>query len=192
MPQQAQITSLDALATFRSQLLVYLAKTRTATADVLDDVARTRVWLQDGQRAFWEAQVRRCQKELEMAQQELFSSRVSRLEAASSAKVMAVTRAQRALAAAEEKLAAVKRWSRRYDNEVAPLAKPVDNLRSFLTTELREAVFVLEQTLRTLDDYAGRGGFGSPSQTTGAESDLQKNSKPVAPCEDGESGEKSA
>ncbi|MBI5772305.1 MAG: hypothetical protein HZA89_01010 [Verrucomicrobia bacterium] len=163
MPQQAQVTSLDALETFRAQLLVYLTKARAATDDVMGDVTRTRAWVQSDQRRVLEAQLHRRTKELEQAQQELLSSRVSQLKEASSAQVMAVTRARRALDAAQDKLAVLKKWNRRYDNEVSLLAKPVDRLRGFLAKDLREAVFSLEQTLRTLDDYASRGGFGPPN-----------------------------
>jgi hypothetical protein len=159
MPQQAQVTSFDALEAFHAQLIVYLTKARAATDDVTGDVKRTRAWLQSDQRRTLEALVRHRAKELEQAQQELFSSRVSQLENASTAQNAAVARARRAFDAAQAKLTVLKKWDRRYDNEVALLAKPVDGLRGFLAKDLREAVFSLEQALRTLDDYAGRGGL---------------------------------
>lgn len=168
MPTQAQVTSLDALETFRAQLVVYLEKARAAADDVMSDVSRTRAWLQTDQRAALEGQVRRRMKALELAQQELFSSRVSQLDDQPAVKVMAVTRAKRSLAEAQAKLTVLKQWARRYDNETAPLAKPVDKFRSFLVTDLQAAVFSLEQTLRTLDDYTGRGGFSSTSQPASA------------------------
>jgi len=164
MPSPAQVTSFDALETFRAQLIVYLTKARAATDDVMGDVVRTRAWLQSDQRTFLEAQVRRRTKELEQAQQELLSSRVSQREASSTAQAMAVTRSKRALEEAQAKLAVLKKWNRRFDNEVALLAKPVDGLRGFLAKDLGAVVFSLEQTLRTLDDYAGRGGLISLSQ----------------------------
>src|SRR6185436_4295470 len=104
MPQRAHITSVDALETFRSQLIVYLSKARPALEEVTADVLRTRLWLENEQRTHWESQVRRRAKELEQAQAALFSARLSSLRKETSTEQMAFHRAKRLLDGAESKL----------------------------------------------------------------------------------------
>ncbi|HEY6168833.1 MAG TPA: hypothetical protein VI454_12390 [Verrucomicrobiae bacterium] len=161
MMPQAHVTSIEALDLFRAQLIVYIEKALGAVNDVTDDVVRTRAWLQSDQPLFWQAQVRRRTKDLEMAQQELATAQLGNLGEAATARLMAVTKAKRALNEAEEKLACVKKWARHYENEVATLVKQVDKLGGFVTTDLRHAVAHLTQVIDTLDAYSGRGGFSS-------------------------------
>lgn len=156
MAHQAHVTSLEALDTFRAELIVYLEKATCAVDDVSDDVIRTRVWLQNDQRMHWETQIRQRTRALETAQQELFSARSSGLREATAAPQLAVSRAKRVLAEAQAKLDVLKRWSRRYDGEVAPLAKQVERLRDLLASDMRKAVAFLAQAVQALEAYADR------------------------------------
>jgi len=154
MAQNAHITSLDALETFRSQLIVYLEKLTAAVDDVSDDVMRTRVWLEHDQRLHLESEVRRRAKILEMAQQELFSSRISSLEQSTLDRQMAVRKAKNALDESMQKLAILKQWDRSFESEVDPLAKQIDKMRTMLGTDMEQAVVFLTQAIQTLDEYA--------------------------------------
>jgi hypothetical protein len=154
MPQPAHVSSTDALDAFRSSLIVFAEKAMAAVSDVLDDVARTRHWLQYDQRTHWEAETRRRAKALENARQELFSARIGNLREAPTDKVMAVTRAQRTLDEALAILHRLKQWNRQYDQEVGPHAKEVEKLRTFLATDLKQSIALLTETLRALAAYA--------------------------------------
>ena len=154
MSQNAHVTSLDALETFRSQLIVYLEKLTAAVDDVSDDVMRTRVWLENDQRMHLEGEVRRRSKILEMAQQELFSSRISSLEQSTLDRQMAVRKAKNALDETMQKLTILKQWDRRFESEVDPLAKQIDKMRTMLGTDMEQAVSFLTQAIKTLDEYA--------------------------------------
>src|SRR6266446_1024309 len=123
MPQRAHVTSVEALETFRSSLIVYVSKARPTLEEVTGDVLRTRLWLQDEQRTHWEGQVRRRVKELEQAQAALFSARLSNLREETAAEQMAFHRAKRSLDEAETKLRTLKQWNREFDNRVDPLSK---------------------------------------------------------------------
>ena len=101
MSQRAIVTSVDSIEAFRAQLLVYLSKARPTLEEGSADVMRTRLWLENDQRAFWEGQFRRRSKELEAAQQALFSSRLGMLSKETAAEQMAVHRAKRAVDQAE-------------------------------------------------------------------------------------------
>lgn len=155
MPDQANITSLEALDDFRAKLVIYLSKARPTLEEVAADVSRTRVWLENEQRIHWENQVRRRTKVLEQAQQALFSSRVSALRQETGAEQMAVQRAKRALDEAQAKLQVLKKWSREFGSLVEPLVKQLDKLHTFLSHDMLKAIAYLTQQVKTLDDYAG-------------------------------------
>jgi hypothetical protein len=145
---------MEGLEAFRASLIIYLSKARPTLEEVSADVVRTRVWLQNDQRLFWENQVRRRHKELDQAQQALFSAGVSILRTASDTEKMAVHRAKRALEEAEAKLKLVKQWSREYDSRTDPLTKQLDKLHTLLCHDMQQAVASLTQTVKALEAYA--------------------------------------
>jgi hypothetical protein len=164
MPDRAHVTSVDALESFRSSLIVYLSKARPTLEEVSADVQRTRGWLEGEQRTYWERELRRRSQVLQEAQQALFSSKLSNLREVSAAEQMAVQRAKRALDAAEAKLRVVKQWNRVYDNRVDPLVKQMEKLHTVLAHDMAQAVAYLAQVIDTLHKYAGL----VPSQAAGA------------------------
>lgn len=154
MSQNAHVASIDALEKFRSQLIIYLEKLTTAVDNVSDDVRRTRIWLENDQRLHLEGEVRRRSKILELAQQELFSSRISTLQPSTLDRQMAVRKAKHALDESTAKLTVLKKWNRRFESDVDPLAKQMEKLRTLLGTDMEEAVVFLTQAVKALDEYA--------------------------------------
>lgn len=153
MSDRAEVTSIDAIADFRSALLVYISKVRPLLDDSADEVFRMREWLRVTQRIHWENQVRVRTRELADAEQALFSAELAKLRPASSAEIVAVQKAKRALAAAEEKLRTLKRVAASFEKEATPRLKQVENLRSVVATELQEAAHYLDRILGALDKY---------------------------------------
>jgi hypothetical protein len=153
MPQKANITSVQALELFRSNLINYVSKARPTLDEVSADVMRTRVWLQDEHRTDWEIQLRKRHKVLEEAQATLFSSRMGNLRQESAAELMAVHRAKRAVEEADNKLRMIKKWNRDFDSQVQPLVKQMEKLHTILANDLTKAVAYLTQTLNTLAAY---------------------------------------
>lgn len=154
MATRAKITSVEALESFRSNLIVYLSKARPTLDEVSDEVIRARVWLESDRRVHWEGQVRRLGQKLQDAQQAVFSAELSNLREVSAAERMAVQRAKRALEEAQAKLALVKKWNRNFANEVMPIAKQLEKLQAVFTTNLPEAIAYLGQAVRTLESYS--------------------------------------
>ena len=150
----AHVTSTDAIESFRASLIGYLAKTRPLLEDACDEVVRTRQWLQQDRRMHWENQVRRRTRELENANQALYSARLANLREVTTAEQAAVLRAKRGLAEAEEKLRMVKRWTLEFDQRVGPLVKQLEQLRTMLSNDMPKAAMHLAQLLKTLDAYA--------------------------------------
>jgi hypothetical protein len=155
MPQRAVVTSVDAIEAFRANLIVYVSKARPTLEEASADVLRLRSWLENEQRAYWEGQVRRRTKDLEQAQQALFSARLSHLSKATAVEQLAFHRARRALDEANEKLRVLKRWAREFEARVQPLAKQMEKLHTVLSNDMLLAIASLAQTVKTLSDYAG-------------------------------------
>ena len=173
MATQAQITSVEAIELFRAALIVFTSQARPALEEVSGEMTRTRLWLQNDQRRFWENERRVRSKKLEQAQQELFTARLSQFQESTSLLMMSVHRAQNAVRQAEEKIVRLKQWDRELENRSAPLLKEVEQLHGFLTSEIPRAIAYLGQVVRTLDAYAeagtpsGGGGAPAPGAASG-------------------------
>lgn len=154
MAGHAHITSLEAIEAFRANLIIYLGRARAATEEVGSDIQRAKMWLQNDQRRNWEHEKKVRGKKLEQAQNELFSARLSNMQEASTVQFLAKQRAEREMREAEEKLAVLKKWDRELENRSEPLLKQVDQLQSFLTTEMPRAVSFLTETIKILEAYS--------------------------------------
>ena len=163
MSGQAQITSVEALAAFRADMIVFLGHMRPVIEEVGDEVARMKNWLQIEQRGFWETQLRIRRLKLEEAQAELFSAKMSTLQRSSTLQTMAVQRAQRAVHEAEQKLIVLKRWERELEGASDPLLKQVEQLQGYLTGEMENGVLFLDQAIQALDAYTELHSAALPS-----------------------------
>jgi hypothetical protein len=157
MAGQAKITSVEAIEMFRAALILFTSQARPALEEVSSEVLRTRLWIENDQRRFWENELRVRGKKLEQAQQELFTARLSQFQESTSLHMMTVHRAQKAVGEAEEKLKLLKKWDRELDNRTAPLLKEVEQLHNYLTGDIPKAVAYLAQIVKTLDAYADAG-----------------------------------
>src|SRR6058998_2283362 len=128
MPDQAHVTSSEAIEFFRASLIAYVTKTRPLLEDACDEVFRTREWLHNDRRIHWENQVRRRVRVLEEARQALLGAKMSNLRDTRAAEHMAVERAKRSLAEAEEKLKQIKMWSREFDQRAQVLVKELEHV----------------------------------------------------------------
>jgi len=170
MPERAHVTSVEAIESFRASLILYVSKARPALEEVSAEVLRTKLWLENDQRMHWEGQFRRRAKALEQAQQALSSARMSSLQHAGTAELMAVHKAKHALEEAEGKLKQLKYWNREFDGRVEPLVKQLQKLHTFLANDLVHAAAYLTQTVNTLAAYAevAPPGVATPSAAPAA------------------------
>jgi hypothetical protein len=173
MAERAQVTSVEAIEAFRSQLILYLSKARPTLEEVSSDVLRTRMWLQNDQRRHWEKEFKIRSKKLERAQGELFGARISTLQDVDAAKQMAVRRAREAVEEAQSKLSALKKWDRELENRSEPYVKQVNQLHDFMTTSMSKAVVHLAEIIKSLEAYADvlrPGSSAAPSTSRANES----------------------
>jgi hypothetical protein len=181
MSGQARVTSVEALDSFRSSLIVYLSQAKPALDEVAADVMRMRVWLENEQRSSWEGQLRRRLKDLEEAQQALFSARIGALRQDTAIPQLQVQKAKRSVEEAESKLRMIKKWSRDFDNRVQPLLKQVEKLQTVLSQDMGEALIYLGEAIRTLAAYAERTAAPSlPASPAGAGSSVTEHNPGTA------------
>ena len=158
MAERAQVTSVEAIESFRASLILFLSKVRPTLEEVSDEVLRLQAWIQNDQRRLWESQLRRRGRQLEEARQELFNATLSNLQQATALHHMAVQRAQRAVREAEDKLDALKKWERALEDRTAPMIKQIEEFHGFLTIDMAKAVTQLVQIVKTLEAYTKTGG----------------------------------
>ena len=154
MAGQAQITSVEAIAAFRADLIVFLTQMQPVLDEVGGEVTRMKFWLQNDQRETWEKLARQRRRRLEEAQAELFNARLSKLQDSSMLQQMATQRAQQAVQESEQKLVFLKKWDRDLENRTEPFVKQVGQLQSFLANDMGRAVIYLAQIIQTLEAYA--------------------------------------
>ncbi len=139
---------------FRSKLIVFLEQMRPVLEEVGNEMSRTQSWLQNDQRRFWEMELRKRQRKLDEAKQELFNDSLAQFKGGSAAfSQMAMQRAQHAVREAEAKMSIVKKWDSELENRTAPATKQIEQLHGFLATDMARAVAYLDQMLKTLDAY---------------------------------------
>ena len=167
MAANVHVTSIDALGAFRSDLIVFRTAAMQALDEVSSDVQRMRQWIRHEQRTHWEGEIRRRQKKLDQAMQELMGARLSSLQDSTAAQQNAVAKARRAVHEAEEKLRAVKYWDLNFDLVVDPVAKQLGSLRTVLDHDMPRALAYLANAQTALDDYSERHAApaGEPGPT---------------------------
>jgi hypothetical protein len=154
MAERAQVTSVETIGAFRSELIVYLTRARAVLEEASDDVTRTRLWVQNDQRHIWEQESRKRYRKLEEARAELFSAQLSKFHESTALCLMAVQRAEHAHREAEAKMGVLKKWDREIENRSDPLVKQVSQLHGFLSVDMKRAVAELDRTIKALEAYA--------------------------------------
>ncbi len=154
MAIQAQVTSIETLEHFRSDLIVFIGQMQPVIDEASSEVLRLRQWLEVEQRAYWNDQLRRRRRKLEEAQAELFNARISLLGDSCLLPQMAVQKAQAAVVEAEKKLTLIKKWLKELEPLSEPMLKSVEQLRSYLSSDMGRAVVQLAEDIKLLNLYA--------------------------------------
>jgi hypothetical protein len=160
MADRARVTSVEALESFRASLILFLSKARPTLEEAGHEVTRLRQWLESDRRPYWDNQWRRRMRQLEEAEQALFSARLTPHQEATAAQSQAVRRAKSAVEEAELKRSRVRQWARDFENRTDPLRRQLGLMQGFLTTDMGRAVAYLGQVIQTLEAYADIAGPG--------------------------------
>jgi len=170
MAERAQVTSVEAVESFRASLIVFLKSARATLEEACDEILRARAWVQDDRRPHWTNEMRVRGRKLEEARAELFSARLSKFQESTALRLMAVQRAEHAIREGEAKLSVIKKWHRELENQTDPLLKQLNQLQGFLTTDMGRAVAHLAQVVRTLEAYASVAAPGGAPALAGSQS----------------------
>ncbi|HAB16677.1 MAG TPA: hypothetical protein PLX89_15560 [Verrucomicrobiota bacterium] len=177
MSERAQVSSIEAIESFRASLLTYLDAARPTLDEISGEVMRVRSWLDEDRLRFWEREVQRRNRLLREAQDALLSARMSHLREATDAEIVAVRKAKAALEEATERLRRVTKWCRDFDSRIAPLARQLDSLRNIFALEMPRAAASLTRTLDLLAEYAGQ-----PPPSTNPIPDSSPSAAPPVPA----------
>ena len=154
MSNQARVSSIDALESFRADLIQYIKKARIALEDMTTETRRTRDWLDTDRLNYWKTQIKKRTKLLEQAEQELYSANLASPLASNALQKMAAARAKRLVVEAEEKLHLLNHWRKRYDPLTNPLVRQLDPLFAILGQDLPKGVNSLGESIKALQAYA--------------------------------------
>lgn len=189
MAEQASVSSIEALESFRGSLIRYIEKAKRALDDVNGEVRRTRTWLETDRRIYWERQVKLREKKLAQADQELYSAGLSPLKETNSFQKMAVMKARRQLAEARERLGVVKKWRQAFDTTVETRSRRLESLDFRISRQLPKAVVFLGEAIKALEAYADTKSGGRkrpPAEVEGAAGAAAEAGGVAEPDEGGE------
>src|SRR6478735_5907528 len=118
----ARVESLDALKIFRAALFKFAESIGIAIGDAESEMQRTLTWLEVEQNTYWQSQIRKRQEALAKAldvlrQKTLFKDATGRVQSAVDEQKV-VNLCRRRLEVANQKLAAVKLYARRLQQEI--------------------------------------------------------------------------
>ena len=163
MDGQANVSSIDALETFRADLIQFLEKARVALEDAEGEVRRTRTWLDVDRSNYWMSQMKLRHKQLEQAEAEYYNARITRPTESHAFHKMAVAKAKRRVEEAEEKLHVLKRWRMQFDNRATPLLRRLDPAFFLVSRHLPKGVHDLGEAIKALQAYAEKGPAPKPA-----------------------------
>lgn len=166
MVDRAKVSSLDAVDSLRTSILMFSERATRTLDEVGDDVRRARIWVQEDQMNHWQNEKRRAQRKLEQAEQELYSSRMSTMEETSTEAQMMVRRSRAALEEAEKKIRVLKKWARDFDSVVEPLARRLGTMEDLAKIKYPKAAAELAEMIRTLESYADISPASPPPPST--------------------------
>jgi len=153
---RANIGSADVLKTFRHSLLKFDDECQRALSAVNSDLGRVLEWLRHEQLFYWKSQLIKLEELVRVKKSEYiraghggtYQRKTSAVE-----ERLALDKAKRMKAHAEEKLQTIKRWANALDQQTRPMLASCARLNNLLSDNTPKAVARLDQMLDSLDDY---------------------------------------
>ena len=168
MSDQVRITSIDALESFRADLIQYVEKARVALEDAEGEVRRTRSWLDMDRTGYWAGQCKQWTKICEQTEAELYNVTLTRPKESHAFQKMAVMKARRKLEEAEAKLRVVQHWRQIFENRSTPLVRQLDSMFFMVGRHLPQGIHSLGEAIKALQAYAEKGPIAKPPAASAA------------------------
>ncbi len=159
MSGSAQVTSIDAVASFRAALRVFQDRAAHALMSLDEQGNGALQWLEHDAPAYWRGQIRHCYDEVARTRTALETCRMRAVgdhRPACLEEQEAYRQAQRKLREAEDKLDVVRRWTQKVREELDEYRGRVMRFRECVERGLPQSLALLDRTLTTLDAYVDR------------------------------------
>ena len=156
MSQSAHVSSVNALAEFRSGLCTFMEEARNALVALDMEVRRTVEWL-EGQASVWKDEVREGEDDVLRARSELSRRKMMRIGGRppdTTEQEKNLARARRKLEHAQEKLTATKHWLMILPEEIREFEGPTRLLKDVVESDLPKVAGVLARKIAALEAYA--------------------------------------
>ncbi|HXE52956.1 MAG TPA: hypothetical protein VN541_08080 [Tepidisphaeraceae bacterium] len=169
MAEGARVDSILVLTDFKAVLWKFRESAERALGDAESEMQRVLVWLETEQDSHWQHQIRKCQETVVRCKEAvrmktIFKDAAGRQQSAVDEE-KALRIAVRKLQEAEQKLAAVRRWSRQLQKEIGLYKGSVQRFATTVQSEIPAAAAHLESLAAKLDAYASL----TPGAVIGAE-----------------------
>jgi len=156
MSRSANVRSLDAVEAFTTALRQFQEEASGALGELELQVGRALEWIQHDRKDYWRDRVRRGWDEVAEAKANLercLMFPVADRRPSCYDEKVALAKAKRRLRIAEEKVEAVRRWTRAVAHEVDEYRGNVGQISHWLQSDAPRAIAVLESLSRALESY---------------------------------------
>lgn len=155
--QSAKVTSLDALARFREELLSFCSLGKSAIGEAERELDRTMQWLERDQATYWKGQYNKRKQKLAEANEALRKKQLYRGPSGTKSSAVfeqkAVKQAKAAVEEAELKLKNIKRWYQELKRQGMLFRGQAQGAMSQFENDLPQAATRLERMMAALTDY---------------------------------------
>ncbi len=157
MGPSAKVTSIDAIQAFAAALERFQEEVSNALEELGLQVRRAKEWVQDDRKRYWDRQVRRGWEKVTEAKVQLEGAktfrRIADYRPSCIDEKKAHEAAKRRLRLAEEKVEAVRHWSRAVEHAVSEYRGETGPLAAWLEVDAPQAVATLRRLTDALDTY---------------------------------------
>ena len=171
MAEGARVHDVEAIRTFRAHLIKFIESGNTAVTDSEGEILKKLGWLEHEQEAFWKNTIRklqdlvtRCKEQVRM--KKLFKDSSGRTASAVDEEKK-LKMAQAKLLDAEQRLANTQRYAKQLQRDHLMYRGGVQRLQTLLSSDLPNAVQMLETVVVKLDHYMAGGPVLTTSEAGG-------------------------
>ena len=155
--QKAKVTSVEALEKFHKCMLTYSEESLSTLEKVRCEILRRMQQMESQLPAHWQREHDTWKVKMKDAQRERTSARTSSGRLAAE---QAYRQAKSKVKNAEEKMAAVKKWNMRLNNEIPEYQTRLLKLKTFLINDFEKGTGLLKEHAATLHEYTKVSGNG--------------------------------
>ena len=157
MADRANVRSIDAISDFRARLKTYIDAARVTASEAHSDVLRVQRWIDETQSHHWSMRLKKSRQQLANARSDLERAKISRPDVHPSTFVdqqRAMRKAKANLDECEQKIRAIKRWSRELDRQGMIFKGHLNQFDRMIEGDMERAATWLAKLVEHLEAYA--------------------------------------